>query len=119
MRFDETELIEFFGVLPVEQDTEEKEFFGSSEFEVVRGKFILRISFSSAHPPKVIVDLLHADTADPVLHVDIQDALAVRVDANAGGLVVLAKSEKAQASDPDSEERLRICLDPLKVIVSG
>ncbi len=118
MRFDETELIEFFGTLPIEQRPEEKEFFGSSQFEVVRGRFVLSISFSSTHAPKVIIDLSHSDAADPVLHVDIQEALAIRIDHKARRLVVLGKPINAHGSAPDSEERLTISLDPLKVILS-
>jgi hypothetical protein len=117
MRFDETELTEFFGVLPVEQDPEEKEFFGSSEFEVVRGKFTLSISVSPTHSPKVIIDLLSLDAPDPVLHVEIREAVAVRVDQKERRLVVLARPENARGGDPDLAERLRISLDPLKVTV--
>ncbi len=117
MKFDETELIELFRVLPLEQDNEEKEFFSSSAFEVVEGTFTLSLSFSATHAPMVIVDLSESN-AGPILHVDIQDAMAVRVDRILGRLTVLVKSTDAHGSDPDLAERLSITLNPLKVTVS-
>ena len=117
MTFDETDLIGFFEILPLESDPEAKEFFSSSDFEVVRGQLTLRVSFSPTHAPKVIVDLLHSDGGHPILHVEMQDAWAVRVDAKPRRLAVLAKAEGARGADPLLEERVAVFLDPLKVVV--
>ena len=118
MEYDETALIDFFGVEPVPQDTEESEFFGSSEFEVNRGQLVFRISFSPTHSPKVIVDILHSSGGGPVIHVVVNDAAAVRIHAGPQRLVVLAAKPGAQSRDPQLEERMTVSLNPLKVVVS-
>lgn len=46
MKYDEYELIEFFGVLPTEQEAEEKEFFGSTIFDYHQDKYHLSVSYS-------------------------------------------------------------------------
>ncbi len=117
MKFNETELIEFFGVPPLEENPEEKEFFGSSAFEVVRGQVTLRISFST-HSPKVIADLLLLDGDSPIMNVSLYDASKVRVDTTPRRLVVLGRAEGEKGSDPQLVEKLSIHLDPLKVDVT-
>lgn len=97
MEFDETALIEFFGVEPVPQDPEEREFFGSSEFEVIQGPFVFRISFSATHSPKVIADIRHSSGGGPVIHLVVNDAAAVRIHAGPQRLVVLAARLGAQS----------------------
>lgn len=44
---DETELINFFEVLPTEQDHEEKEFFDSIIFDINKGNVNLSVYFQS------------------------------------------------------------------------
>ena len=46
MKYDETELVEFFGVLPSEQDSEEKEFFGTTIFDYHQNRYHLSVSYS-------------------------------------------------------------------------
>ena len=46
MNFDETELIEFFGVLPSEQEPEKQEFFGATIFDIYQDNHHLSVSFS-------------------------------------------------------------------------
>jgi hypothetical protein len=117
MEYDETELIDFFGVMPEEGDPEEREFFGSCAFEVRRGNLILRISFSATHPPKVIAELLNSAGDAPVVRVDMREAAAVRVEHASRRLVVLAAAQGAWGSDPRPEERMVISLDPLSLTI--
>ncbi len=117
MRFDETELIEFFGVLPEPQGAGEKEFFGAPRFEVADGRFRLSISFSPLHEPKVMADLTDAEGGEPVLHIAIRDTVAVRPDKAAGKLVVLAAQGDDQGADPGLMEKLAVHLHPLKLEV--
>lgn len=118
MTYDETEMVGFFGVMPVPQDTEEKEFFGSAGFEVIQGPLVLRICFSHTHSPKVVADILHSSGGGPVIHVVVNDAAAVRIHAGSQRLVVLAARPGAQSRDPQLEERMTVSLNPLKVVVS-
>ncbi|MFA5203752.1 MAG: hypothetical protein WC708_05035 [Lentisphaeria bacterium] len=106
----------FFGVPPEKQDAGEKEFFGSSQFEVIRERIVLRLSFST-HRPKVILDLSTSGANEPFMHVLLHDAVSVRVDQVGKRLVVLVKSEKAKGSDPDLEEKMSVCLDPMNVVI--
>ena len=99
MIFDETELIEFFGVLPEEIDPEEKEFFGSSEFHLAQDQLKLYISFST-HLPNVIIDLFRIDDDVPILNVKIQNASIVRIETNPRRLVVMSEHDKSHGSDP-------------------
>lgn len=118
MEFDETELIDFFGVTPLAQDPEESDFFGSSGFEVVRGELVLRISFSPTHSPNVIADIFHSSGAAPAVHAVVNDAAAVRIHSKPQRLVVLAARPGGQSSDSQLEARMTVSLDPLTVAVS-
>ncbi len=118
MEYDETELIDFFGVVPQEHDPEEKEFFGSCAFEVRRGNLTLRISFSSTHPPKVIAGLLDSAEDTLIVRVKVREAAVVRVEHAPRRLSVLAALEGTCGNDPPLEERLAITLDPLSLVVS-
>jgi hypothetical protein len=117
MEYDETALIDFFGVMPEETDPEEKEFFGSCAFEVRRGNLILRISFSATHPPKVIAQLLNSAAGAPVVRVDVREAAAVRVEGASQKLVVLAAAQGVRGGAPRLEERMAISLDPLSLVI--
>ena len=118
MEFDETEMIDFFGVTALAQDPEESEFFGSSEFEVARGQLVLRISFSPTHSPNVIADIFHSSGTAPAVHAVVNDAAAVRIHPKPRRLVVFAARPGGQSSDPQMEERMTVSLDPLTVAVS-
>ena len=118
MEFDATAMIDFFGVTPLAQDPEESEFFRSSEFEVVRGQLVLRISFSPTHSPNVIADIFHSSGAAPAVHAVVNDAAAVRIHSKPQRLVVLAARPGGQSSDSQLEERMTVSLDPLTVAVS-
>lgn len=115
MKFDEYELIEFFGVLPIVADPEAAEFFSSSYFEAVEGQIKLCVSFSRTHPPKVMIDLMQTEGGEPFLSVRIDDAYEVRTYSKPQCLVVLAEPK-----GPDSclGELVAIYLNPLKVVIS-
>jgi hypothetical protein len=117
MEYDETELIDFFGVMPAETDPEEKEFFGSCAFEVRRGNLILWISFSATHPPNVIAELRNSAGEAPVVRIDMREATAVRVEGTPRRLVVLAAAQGGPGSDLRLEERITISLDPLSLAI--
>ncbi len=117
MKFDETDLMKFFGIAPVKENPEEKEFFGSSHFVLVEGELTLNISFST-HAPMVMADLYRSkDEEDPCLCVEIQTAETVRIDEDLHRLTVLDKSEREEGSDPELKEVMSISLNPLKIFV--
>ena len=117
MEFSETDLIEFFGVTPVEENSEEKEFFGSSAFEVVQGPLILRVSFST-HAPMVIADLSNSTEGEPIVHAEVREAVAVRIESSPRRLAVLAALPGSQGSDPTLKDRMTISIDPLIIEIS-
>jgi len=119
MQYDETELIGFFGVMPEKADPEEREFFGSCAFEVLRGDLILRVSFSSTHFPKVIAELLPSAGGMPIMYVEVGEAVVARVESSPQRLVVLAASEKGGDKDSQLDEKVTVSLDPLSVTVSA
>jgi hypothetical protein len=79
----------------------------------------LRTSFAPLHAPVVITDLLPADGGEPVFHVELREAVAVRIENHPHRLAVLTRPEGEIGNDPRLKERLAVFLDPLKVIVYG
>jgi hypothetical protein len=118
MEFNETDLIEFFGVVPIKEEPEEKQFFGSSAFQVTQGPWTLSVSFSATHAPMVIADLSHSAEPEPIVHAELRDATAIRVESSPARLVVLAASHGSRGSDPTLEERMAIYTDPLKIVLA-
>lgn len=118
MEFNETVLIDFFGAAPVEEDSEEKEFFGSSVFQEIQGPLTLNVSFSSTHAPMVIAHLSHSTEDEPIVCAEVREAVAVRIESSPLRLAVLTALQGSQGSDPALEERMAISLDPLKLVIS-
>jgi hypothetical protein len=118
MEFNETDLIEFFGGAPLSADSEGKEFFGSSHFEVVRGEWTLSISFSP-QTPMVMADLYHPSQEDPIVCVELQNVCAVRINRHSRTLVVLSRTEDSNGSESTLKERMSIRIDPVKIFTSG
>jgi hypothetical protein len=78
LEIDETELIEFFGVLPTEQDPEEQEFFGSTIFHLQQDGLDLRISFS-AYFEDCYLDLKTENAEEPFLEVQLKQVREVKL----------------------------------------
>ncbi|MHC4546099.1 MAG: hypothetical protein ACYTDW_19320 [Planctomycetota bacterium] len=117
MEVDETQLIEFFGVLPVHEDPEEKEFFGSSMFEITQRDLKLSVSFSS-HYEDMSLRLLFEGSQESFMEATIKCLSGIRVQSDPKVLSVVGKTRGASGSDPDSVVRVMITLDPLRVVIS-
>jgi hypothetical protein len=117
MRIDETELTEFFGVLPKHEEPEEKEFFGSSTFEVSRADLDLSVSFSSHHNDMILL-LVSRKTHEEILHVNIHGIMELRIRDNPKRLLVMTKVRGAGGSDPDLAEKVTITVDPIRVVIN-
>ena len=78
MTIDETEMIEFFGVLPTQQDPQEQEFFGSTAFEVSQNDHHLSVSFSS-HFRDFCLSLRANNFQEPVLEFWLEEVEEIRV----------------------------------------
>ena len=78
LEIDETELIEFFGVLPSEQNPEEKEFFGTTIFDVHQDGLHLSISFS-LYDDTCYLDLKTEQVEKPLLELRLKQVWEVRV----------------------------------------
>lgn len=78
MKFDETELIEFFGVLPSEQDTEEKEFFGTTIFDYFQESIHLSMSYS-IYRNDFYLFLKTKGLEKPLLEIGLQNIVEIKV----------------------------------------
>ncbi len=78
LKIDETELIEFFETLPLEQDPGEKEFFGTTIFEIQQDGLHLTISFS-AHYHDCYLDLKTDQAQKPFLELKFYNVQEVKV----------------------------------------
>ena len=117
MEVDETQLIEFFGVLPVSEDPEEKEFFGSTMFKITQHDLKLSVSFSSYYED-MILHLLFKGSQEPFLEATVKCLSGIRIQNDPKILSVVGKTRCASGSDPDSVTRVTITLDPLRVVIS-
>ena len=117
MEVDETQLIEFFGVLPVHEDPEEKEFFGSSMFEITQHDLKLSVSFSSYYED-IILHLRFEGSQESVVEATVKHLSGIRIQNDPKILSVVGKTRGASGSDPDSVTRVMITLDPLRVVIS-
>jgi len=117
MVIDETELIAFFGVAPVDEDPEAKGFFGSSTFEVTDRDLTLSISFS-AHHEDASLHLTAEDSPEPLLHATIRDLTGVRIEGDGKTLVILGTARGSGGGDPLTQQRAAIALAPLRIVIS-
>ena len=117
MEVDETQLIEFFGVLPVHEDPEEKEFFGSSMFEITQHGLKLSVSFSS-HYKDMSLHLLFEGSQESFVEATVKCLSGIRIQSDPKILSVIGKTRGASGNDPDSVTRVMISLDPLRVVIS-
>jgi hypothetical protein len=78
MKYDESELIEFFGVLPSEHDAEEKEFFCTTDFDYQQGRYHLSVSFS-IHRDDFYLDLKDIELEQSLLELRLERVEEIRV----------------------------------------
>ena len=93
MKVNETELIEFFSVLPDEQPDEEKDFFGTTSFTVRRSHTVLYVSFC-VHEPEVMIHLSEDGSDAPTysaLHRDVESVELRREPDGIQWLHILSK----------------------------
>ena len=114
MKIDETQLVEFFGVLPVTEDREEKEFFGSYTFEITDCELRLPVSFSSHHSGMNVL-LYSGDGEGPVLRARLRELSEVKIQCERRLREVVGKTRDLQGNDPQVVRRALIYLNPLKV----
>lgn len=103
---DKTELIEFFGVLPVVQDEQEQEFFGSTCFEVSQGDFLLTVSFSS-HWRDMLLELRSTGADKPLLRMHCGEISKVEIITDRPTAAPFLRTTLKNGS-----ETLTICLQP-------
>ena len=77
-KFDEADLVAFFGVLPVEQEPSEKEFYGSIGFEYKQDNLSLEISISQNFRD-FFLDLKLSSLESPILHIHIENVASVEI----------------------------------------
>ena len=106
MKYDEIELIEFFGVLPTEQNSEEKEFFGTTIFDLAQYNHHLSISFSTYYNDFQL-DLRANDLQVPLLELRLEgvEEIAVRRDkANVTPALLIKTTAKDEGGTSQTVE---------------
>ena len=104
MKYDEYELIEFFGVLPREQDAEEKEFFGSTIFDYHQDKYLLSVSYSIYHNDFILyLKEAGAEQCLVNLHLEgVEEITVSRDKPNSSSVLII----KARGDVEDNLEKL-------------
>lgn len=107
MKYDETELIEFFGLLPSEQDPEEKEFFGTTIFDYHQDRYHLSVSFS-IYRNDFYLDLKDVEFEKSILEFRLKrvEEIKVRRDKPTS-LAVLIVSAGSNVEGKEKEERMQ------------
>ena len=107
MKYYEIELIEFFGILPSEQDQEEKEFFGATIFDYHQNSYHLSISVST-YRNDFYLDLKDAEQSEPILELRLErvEEIKVRRDKPPSVPVLLVKA-RCEAEGDEKEELMR------------
>ncbi len=115
MRYDETELIEFFGVLPSEQDPEEKEFFGTTIFDYRQNRYHLSVSFST-YRNDFCLDLNDVELPGAILELRVErvEEIKVRRDKPRSTPVLLIMARSDTEGNKKEEEMLvlELSLEP-------
>ena len=118
MNINETELIEFFGVLPEPLPREEKDFFGSSTFAIMKDNLRLVISFSTHHP-QIMLELSDINRSVIITTIRLESVSEIRISRDLARLAVFCHAKNDTGSDLLQAERLSICLTPLNITVSA
>lgn len=114
MKFDETELIEFFGVLPSEQDSEEKEFFGTTIFDYHQGRYHLAVSFS-LYGNDFYLDLKDAELSDSMIELRLErvEEIRVRRDKSASVPVLIVRAPcNNEGDEKELMQEIELRLEP-------
>ncbi len=111
MRIDEYELIEFFGVLPSPQPTEEKDFFGTTLFSVERGEWKLSMSFVE-YEDLIVATLTRSGEAITEVRISGVTTVRIRRDkANTEPVMVIAAVEDGR-DEPEMVAEIRVTPSP-------
>ena len=103
MTYDEPELIEFFGVLPSEQNPEEKEFFGTTIFDYCQGHYHLSISFS-IYRNDFYLDLKDIEISESIIELRLDRVQEIRVRRDkAASMPALIVRARCSAEDDEKE----------------
>jgi len=115
MKYDETQLIEFFGALPSDQCQGEKDFFGTTVFNYQQGRYQLPISFS-AHRNDFYLDLKDAELAVSILELRLGRVEEIRVRRDKPGsepvLIAVAGGEGGDGKKEVLMQTIGIMLEP-------
>jgi hypothetical protein len=115
MKYDETELIEFFGVLPSEQNPDEMEFFGTTIFDYHQNQFHLCVSFST-YSNDFYLDLKDAEHSKPIIELSIERVEEIRVrrdkPRSAPVLLVKAGNNTERNEKEEQMQTIEIMLEP-------
>jgi hypothetical protein len=107
IKVDEHELIEFFEELPLRQNDEEKEFFGTTIFKIIKEGIVFTFSIFE-HFRDIYIDMHLEDNLVPFveLHFNEVQELSIRKDRpiDPPVLLIKAKDEDNQKSSPGTVE---------------
>jgi len=107
MKYDEAELIEFFGILPSEQDPEEKEFFGTTVFDYHQNRYHLYVSFS-VYRNDFYLDLNDVELARTILELRLEgvEEIKIRRDKPTSTPVLIVRA-RSNGEDNKKEEQMQ------------
>ena len=115
MKYDETDLIEFFGVLPSEQEPEEKEFFGTTIFDYYQSRYHLCVSFS-IYNNDFYLDLKDVEVAEPMLEIQLERVEEIRVrrdkPTSVPVLIVRTRCNAEEAEKEELMQTMQLSLEP-------
>ena len=110
MKYDETGLIEFFQVLPQKQCKDDKEFFGTTVFEIIEDLIKLQITLCD-YEDYVYITMINVNTSKSILDLVFKNIEEVKV----------AKDEKVKflsLSEPKEnqlKEIVRLYIKPIRI----
>src|SRR5262245_8989479 len=114
MKYDEYELIEFFGVLPTEQEAEEKEIFGSTIFDYHQDQYHLSVSYS-IYREDFYLDLKDTEKGQPLLTLRLErvEAIMVKSDKPTSTPVLVIKARGNGEDNSDAVvQTVQVSLEP-------
>lgn len=110
MKFDETELIEFFGVLPSQQNPDEKEFFGTTIFDYTQANIRVSLSFSIYYND-LYLTLNAAGLEKPLLEIYSENVTEIKVRRDKPTSIPMLLI-KARSDNEDVIQTIEIHLQP-------
>lgn len=111
MKFDETELIEFFGVLPTKQDPDEQEFFGTTIFDYSQDNLHLSISYS-VHYNDFSLFLNLADLEKPLFQTYFKNVHEIKIQKDKPNSTPVLLIMKADENNENVLQTIEITMEP-------